>query len=87
MNDKNHSVLVYLKPWCPYCSAAQSLLDQKGVSYETIDLTREPDRRAEMESRSGRATVPQIFIDERHIGGFDDLNALERKGELDALLA
>ncbi|MEM8982185.1 MAG: glutaredoxin 3 [Pseudomonadota bacterium] len=78
---------MYLKPWCPYCSAAKSLLNKKGVSYEIVDLTREPDRRVEMETRSGRRTVPQIFIGERHIGGFDDLNALERKGELDALLA
>lgn len=80
-------VVVYLKPWCPYCIAARGLLDKKGVAYEVIDLTREPDRRDEMESKSQRSTVPQIFIGERHIGGFDDLDALERRGELDALLA
>ncbi|MEL7536926.1 MAG: glutaredoxin 3 [Pseudomonadota bacterium] len=85
MNDK-HTILVYLTPWCPYCMAARHLLDKKGVAYDTIDLTREPNKRGEMESRSGRSSVPQIFIDDRHIGGYDDLDALDRKGELDPLL-
>ncbi len=85
--SETHEVTVYLTPWCPYCNAAKQLLDRKGVSYTSIDLTEQPERRAEMQTRSGRTSVPQIFIDEHHVGGFDDLNALERKGELDTLLA
>ncbi len=80
------SVRVYLTGWCPYCAAAKNLLDKKGVSYETIDLTKQPDKRPEMQTLSGRTSVPQIFIGEQHIGGFDDMNALDRRGELDPLL-
>lgn len=79
-------VRVYLKDWCPYCAAARALLKDKGVEFESIDLVEQPERRAEMESLSGRSSVPQIFIDDQHIGGFDDMNALDRRGELDALL-
>ncbi|MEM7248965.1 MAG: glutaredoxin 3 [Acidobacteriota bacterium] len=79
-------VVMYSTAWCPYCRAAKSLLQGKGVDFEEIDLDREPARRGEMEERSGRFTVPQVFIDGTPHGGFDDLNALDRKGELDALL-
>lgn len=81
-------VTLYTTPFCPYCVAAKRLLGQKGVGYEDIDLSREPGRRAEMMQRAnGRRTVPQIFIGERHVGGFDDMNAMERAGKLDGLLA
>ena len=81
------AVLMYCTAACPYCQAAERLLTDKGVA----DLTRirvdtEPARRAEMTERSGRRTVPQIWIGTRHVGGFDDLYELEQAGELDALL-
>ena len=81
------AVLMYCTAACPYCQAAERLLADKGVA----DLTRirvdlEPSRRAEMDKKSGRRTVPQIWIGERHVGGYDDLFELERAGELDALL-
>ncbi|HKK23009.1 MAG TPA: glutaredoxin 3 [Pseudohaliea sp.] len=77
---------MYATGWCPYCVAARDLLRAKGVSVDEIDLTSEPSRRAEMESLSGRSSVPQIFVDGEHIGGYDDLAALERSGRLDQLL-
>ena len=81
-------VTIYTTPVCPYCIAAKRLLDSKGVSYTNIDLFDEPNRRAEMMQRAkGRHTVPQIFIGETHVGGCDDLHALERRGKLDPLLA
>ena len=79
-------VVLYGTAYCPYCVRARALLDSKGISYEDIGLERHPERRREMEQRSGRRTVPQIFIDDEHIGGSDDLFALERAGELDSLL-
>ncbi len=81
------AIVVYATGWCPYCAAARQLLDKKGADYELIDLTSQPEKRAEMESRSGRTSVPQIFVGDHHVGGFDDLNALERAGELDPLLS
>lgn len=79
---------VYTKAFCPYCTRAKALLDAKGADYEEIDLTMGGPRRQEMIQRSGgRTTVPQIFIDDRHIGGSDDLAALDRQGGLDELLA
>lgn len=79
---------VFTKAFCPYCTRAKALLDAKGADYEEIDLTMGGPRRQEMIQRSGgRTTVPQIFIDDRHIGGSDDLAALDRRGELDELLA
>ena len=81
-------VLMYTSASCPYCSAAERLLTSKGVT--TIDKVRidlEPERRDEMIERTGRRTVPQIYIGERHIGGFDDLAALDRTGGLSPLLA
>lgn len=77
---------IYTKDWCRYCARAKALLNKKNVSYEEIDVTRDPGREAEMVQRSGRRTVPQIFIDERHIGGSDDLASLDARGELNPLL-
>jgi glutaredoxin 3 len=82
------SVTIYTTPTCGYCAAAKSLLARKGVAYCEVDVMREPSRRAEMVQRAnGRRTVPQIFIGEAHVGGFDDVSALERAGKLDSLLA
>jgi glutaredoxin 3 len=80
------TVVLYTTPFCGYCAAAKRLLEEKGVDYIDIDVMMDPAKRAEMNDRSGRRTVPQIFIGDTHVGGFDDLNALEQKGELDALL-
>ncbi|NNM71246.1 glutaredoxin 3 [Enterovirga aerilata] len=81
-------ITIYTKGWCPYCAAAKDLLRQKGADFEEIDIGRESARRGEMIQRAGgRSTVPQIFIGERHVGGCDDLYALDRRGELDRLLA
>jgi glutaredoxin 3 len=79
---------IYTTPTCPYCIAAKRLLDQKGAAFEEIDVAGDPAGRSAMSARAGgRTTVPQIFIDDRHIGGCDDLYALDRKGGLDPLLA
>lgn len=81
-------VEIYTTPFCGYCHAAKRLLTEKGVSFAEVDLSRDPSRRSEMMSRAnGRHTVPQIFIGKIHVGGFDELNALERSGKLDPLLA
>ena len=81
-------VEIYTTPICGFCQAAKRLLTQKGVSFTEIDLFKQPDRRAEMLGRSGgRHTVPQIFVGETHVGGCDDLYALDRAGKLDPLLA
>ena len=83
---KSSRIEVYATPFCPYCMRARDLLDRKGVQYTEIRVDQDADKRREMESRSQRRTVPQIFIDGRHVGGFDDLHALERSGGLDPLL-
>lgn len=80
-------VVMYTTPWCPYCIRARSLLKQKGVAFEDIDVGANPALRREMEARSQRHTVPQIWINDEHIGGCDDLYALERAGQLDDKLA
>ena len=80
-------VTIYTRPYCGYCSRALALLEDKGADFEEIDVGFEPERRQEMIQRAGRATFPQIFVGERHIGGCDELMALERQGELDLLLA
>jgi len=81
-------VVIYTKFMCPYCSRAKALLDAKQVTYEEHDITSDAQARADMiERSSGRTTVPQVFIGERHIGGSDDLAALDRSGELATLLA
>ena len=79
-------VVMFATAACPFCQSAERLLLAKGASIEKIRVDLEPERRAEMTKRSGRYTVPQIWIGSRHIGGCDDLYALDRKGELDSLL-
>ncbi len=81
------SVRIYTTPICPYCARAKSILSNKGVDFEEIDVYMDVNARREMIQKSGRQTVPQIFVGDRHIGGCDDLQALERAGELDPLLA
>ncbi len=78
---------IYTTPFCGYCARAKSLLDSKGASYEETDVMMDDKKRAEMRERSQRSTVPQIFINGQHVGGSDDLAALEQAGKLDALLA
>ncbi|ANJ71220.1 glutaredoxin 3 [Ralstonia insidiosa] len=81
-------VVMYSTTVCPYCVAAERLLKQRGVEQiEKILIDREPGKREEMMTRTNRRTVPQIYIDDRHIGGFDDLSALDREGGLVPLLA
>lgn len=80
------AVTLYTTGHCPYCVNAKTLLTRKGATFEEIDVGSSPQRLAEMLQRSNRCSVPQIFIGEHHVGGFDDLAALERGGELDALL-
>ena len=80
-------VVIYTKPGCPYCHAAKDLLDRKGADYAEIVASSDPAKKQEMIQKSGgRMTFPQIFIGEKHIGGSDDLHALDRKGALDPLL-
>ena len=80
-------VEIYTNPMCPYCWRAKRLLGSKGVEFVEVDIWQEPSRREEMIRRAaGRYTVPQIFIDGRHVGGSDDLHALDRAGGLDPLL-
>jgi glutaredoxin 3 len=79
-------VVMYLTGWCPYCTRARQLLKNKGVDFEEIDIETRPEARAEMTARSGRHSVPQIFIGATHVGGCDDLHALEAGGRLDSLL-
>ena len=79
-------VVVYLAGWCPYCQRARGLLSKKGVQFREIDVDDDPRLREEMIARSGRRTVPQIFIGETHVGGCDDLFALDARGELDRLI-
>jgi glutaredoxin 3 len=82
------AVEIYLTRWCPFCTRARMLLDQKGVQYNAIDVDADPSLRQTMRERAGGAhTVPQIFIGDTHVGGCDDLYALERQGKLDTLLA
>jgi glutaredoxin 3 len=78
---------IYTSPWCGYCARAKSLLESKGAPYREMDVMENAARRAEMRERSRRSTVPQIFINGQHIGGSDELAALEEAGKLDALLA
>ena len=81
-------VEIYTSPFCGFCHAAKRLLNSKGVTFSEVDISREPERRAEMVQRAdGGRTVPQIFVGEDHVGGCDELYALERAGKLDSLLA
>jgi glutaredoxin 3 len=79
-------VLMYLTASCPFCQSADRLLQEKGVAVEKIRVDLEPAQRAEMMQKSGRRTVPQIWIDDLHVGGCDELYALDRAGKLDPLL-
>lgn len=81
------AVTLYTTRYCPYCVRAKYLLDQKGVAYEEIPVDGDPELRREMEARCGSHTVPQIWVGARHVGGCDELWALERRGELESLLA
>lgn len=82
------AIRMYVTEWCPYCRRAEQLLRSKGITgFEKIRVDLEPQRRVEMMRLSGRRTVPQIWIGEVHIGGYDDMAALDRAGKLDALLA
>lgn len=85
MSDKPR-ITLYGTEYCSYCAAAKMLLKKKQLAYDEISVSADADKRAEMEQRSGRRSVPQIFIDEQAIGGFDELHALEKSGELDRLL-
>ena len=80
-------VEIYTTPFCGYCARAKGLLDSKGAAYEEMDVMEDAAKRSEMRERSKRTTVPQIFINGQHIGGSDELAALERAGKLDPLLA
>ncbi|NBJ09686.1 glutaredoxin 3 [Microvirga arsenatis] len=81
------AITIYTKSWCPYCSAAKKLLGEKGVAFTEVDIEKTPEARAEMIQRAnGRSTVPQIFIGEKHVGGCDDLYALDDRGQLEPLL-
>jgi glutaredoxin 3 len=79
-------VEMYATMWCPYCARARALLTQKGVAFTEIDIEEQPRRRDEMIRRAGRTSVPQIFINGEHIGGSDEMAALDRAGQLDAKL-
>jgi glutaredoxin 3 len=80
------AVVMYTTSWCPYCERARQLLRRKQVAVTEIDVESAPEKRAEMQRKSGRRTVPQIFIGDTHVGGSDDLHDLEDAGKLDALL-
>jgi glutaredoxin 3 len=83
---KTPKVVMYATSWCPYCARARQLLERKGVEFQEIDIEAAPEARGQMITRSGRNTVPQIFIGETHVGGCDDLHDLEARGGLDKLL-
>ena len=80
-------VTIYTRPFCGYCARALKLLNDKGIEFTEIEAGFDPDKRREMMDRSGRSTFPQVFVGDRHIGGCDDMMALERAGKLDPLLA
>ena len=81
------TIEVYTQDWCPYCARVVSLLQKKGVAFQEIDAPHGSATRAEAMRRAGRSTMPQVFIDGRHIGGCDDVVALDRAGKLDVMLA
>ena len=87
MDAANPDIVMYSTGWCPYCDRARGLLQRKGVAVREVKVDEDADERAAMLKRSGgRRTVPQIFIGDRHVGGYDELYALDKTGELDKLL-
>lgn len=80
------SILLYTTGWCPYCERAKALLHRKGLAFREIDVESDPQVREEMMTRSGRRSVPQIFVGDTHVGGFDELYALDRAGKLEPLV-
>ena len=80
-------VEIFTTQWCPYCHAAKTLLEEKGVTYDEVDVSDPDTRQAMVQRANGRRTVPQIFIGDTHVGGYDDMAALDRRGQLDPLLA
>ena len=80
-------VIIYTRDGCPYCTQAKSLLSSKGADFQEFNASANPDYRAEMMDRSGRRTFPQVFVNGQHLGGCDDIVALDRQGKLDPLLA
>lgn len=86
-SNNKKPVTLYGNTSCPYCGAARMLLTRKGVAFEDIIVTGDPSLLAEMQERSGQRTVPQVFIGDTAIGGFDELSALDKSGELDKMLA
>jgi len=78
---------MYANTSCPFCARARELFRDRGVTWTEVSVDVDPDKRAEMMARSGRRTVPQIFIGDEHVGGFDDLDALDQEGALDRMLA
>jgi len=87
MGKPNKPVLMYSTSTCGYCGAARMLLTKKGVSFEDVLIDNDSEKRAEMLARTNRMSVPQIFVRDTHVGGFNELNALNLSGELDTLLA
>ena len=87
MENRMPPVIIYTRQYCPYCTAAKDLLESKGVGYVEFDATGKPELRSEMIAKSGRTTFPQIFINGVHVGGCDDLHALDRAGKLEPMLA
>ena len=79
-------VVLYTTSWCPYCTRARALFTAKGVAFTDIDIEATPGARQQMQARSGRTSVPQIFVGDRHLGGFDDTKALDDQGLLDPIL-
>lgn len=86
MNNKTNEIIIYSTLICPYCNAAKQLLKSKNLKYQEIRIDQDLNQRKIMVEKSGRTSVPQIFINGQHIGGFDDLNAANRSGQLDHIL-
>jgi glutaredoxin 3 len=80
------AIVLYVSNWCPYCRRAEGLLTKKGLAYRVVDVDEDAESREEMIARSGRRSVPQVFIGDKHVGGCDDLFALEGSGELDRMI-
>ena len=87
MNTSNKPVLMYSSSSCGFCGAARMLLTRKGVAFEDVLIDNNAEKRAEMLTRTNKTSVPQIFVRDQHVGGFDELNALNLSGDLDTLLA